>query len=405
MNLEFVKGDPFFAKINKIPKQYRYLDEDIETDVIIVGGGVTGALLGYYFSKKNIKSVVLEKNIAGYGSTSITTALLQYELDENLKKLEETTTYENVIRSYKLGQKALNEIDKFIKEYGNECDYEKRDTLLFTPEKITKDEIYEEYKIRKENNFDVEFIDESNNPFSFKIEGGIYCKNGGAEIDPYKFTHELIKVSENMGLKFYENTEVVKVEYNEDDVTVITKYDYKVKGKIVIVATGYNTKLFSDRNFGIKSTTYNIATVKQKNLDCYYKNVLIRDNKVPYNYFRTTKDNRIIAGGQDENFIPEIENEKKAEEKYEILKGMIKSNFPNIEDLDIEYKYCGCFTSTADNLGFLGKDPDNPKLWYNLGYGANGILFSVLGALMLPDLYMGNFNEDLKLFRVDRFDN
>lgn len=45
MNLQFVKGDSFFARINKVPKQYNYLTNDIDTDVIIVGGGVTGSIL------------------------------------------------------------------------------------------------------------------------------------------------------------------------------------------------------------------------------------------------------------------------------------------------------------------------------------------------------------------------
>lgn len=76
MDLEFVKGEPIFARINKIENKYDYLSEDIDTEVIIVGGGVTGSILGYYLSKNNIDCVVLEKNIVGYGSTSITTALL-----------------------------------------------------------------------------------------------------------------------------------------------------------------------------------------------------------------------------------------------------------------------------------------------------------------------------------------
>ncbi|AIY81438.1 FAD dependent oxidoreductase family protein [Clostridium botulinum 202F] len=79
--------------------------------------------------------------------------------------------------------------------------------------------------------------------------------------------------------------------------------------------------------------------------------------------------------------------------------------FPNIKNIDIEYKYCGAFTSTQDNLGFIGKDPKNKKLWFNLGYGANGILFAILGGIMLNKLYLGEIDENLKLFRVDRFDN
>ncbi len=78
--------------------------------------------------------------------------------------------------------------------------------------------------------------------------------------------------------------------------------------------------------------------------------------------------------------------------------------FPLIKDVAIEYQYCGAFASTQDNLGFLGKDPKNDKLWYCLGYGANGILFAILGGMMLSKLYLGSFDENLKLFKVNRFD-
>ena len=77
--------------------------------------------------------------------------------------------------------------------------------------------------------------------------------------------------------------------------------------------------------------------------------------------------------------------------------------FNKIDDIEVEYKYCGAFDSTNDNLGFVGKDPNSDKLWYGLGYGANGILFAILGGVMLSELYCGNYNEDLELFRVDRF--
>lgn len=177
MAVQFVQGSPLFTNINKVKKQYNYLTEDIDTEVIIVGGGVTGSILGYYFSKEGIDSVILEKSRIAHGSPSITTSLLQYELDSNLMSLMESVPSEQVINSYKLGITAL-----------------------------------------------------------------------------------------------------------------------------------------------------------------------------------------------------------------------------------IEYEYCGAFASTKDNLGFIGKDPNKDKLWYVLGYGANGILFAILGGLMLPKLYKGEVDEYLKYFKVDRFD-
>ncbi|MDY5212933.1 NAD(P)/FAD-dependent oxidoreductase, partial [Intestinibacter sp.] len=199
MTLQNVHGDPIFTKINKHKKQYEYLTKDIDTEVIIVGGGVTGSIVGYYFSKANIGAVILEKERIAHGSTSITTSLLQYELDSNARELEEYTTLDNVITSYKLGLKALDEIEQFIKEYGNKCKYEKKDTLLYTSKEYEVKEMKEEYEIRKNAGIDVKYISEENNPFSLDLKAGVYGVNAGAQLDPYEYTHQLLDVSCNMG--------------------------------------------------------------------------------------------------------------------------------------------------------------------------------------------------------------
>ncbi|WP_426348998.1 NAD(P)/FAD-dependent oxidoreductase [Alloiococcus sp. CFN-8] len=404
MNIQYVHGDCLFTRINKNIKQYEYLTEDIRAEVIIIGGGVTGAILGYYFSKSNIPCVILEKSRIAHGSTSITTSLLEYELDSNALDLMSYTSKENIIKSYKLGVKALDEIQEFIANHGNKCDYRKVDSLLYTSKKIENKVMEEEYYLRKEAGLPVEFIDEANNPFSFDLKSGVLGKGAGAVIDPYKFTHQLIEEGCKMGLKVYENTEVIDIKYSDNDATVETIYGYKVKGKIIIVATGYNTSFFTKRAFGTKSTAFNIATKPIANLDDIYKNIVIKDNKVPYNYFRATNDNRLIMGGEDVNFIPDIYNEELCINSYNKLEQRLKSLFPHLK-IEIEYRYCGAFASTQDNLGFIGKDPDNSKLWYCLGYGANGILFAILGGMMLTKLYSGEVDKDMKLFKVDRFDN
>ena len=404
MTLQNVHGDAIFTKINKMKKQYPYLTEDIDTEVIIVGGGVTGSIVGYYFSKENIPTVILEKERIAHGSTSITTSLLQYELDSNARDLEEYTSLDNVITSYKLGLKALDEIDKFIKVEGNHCKYEKKDTLLYTSKEGEVKEMREEYEIRKKAGLDVKYISKEENPFSLDLKAGVYSINGGAQIDPYEYTHQLLDVSCKKTLKVFENTEVIDIKYEENGVEVVTSFGYKVRGKKVIIATGYNTERFTKRNFGVKTVTYNIATNPVKNFDGWFNRVLIRDNCDPYNYFRTTSDNRIIAGGEDMDFYTTINNEKVADEKYEILFNRVKNMFPKINNMEVEYKYCGGFISSQDNLGYIGEDPNHKNLWFCLGYGANGILFAIQGGMMLSEYYKGNIDENMKLFKVDRFD-
>lgn len=160
MNQEYVKGNPIFTNINKVPRTISIPYWWYCTDVIIVGGGVTGCICAYYLAKNNIKSVILEKGRIAHGSTSVTTSLLQYELDDNLIDLTEVMTLKDALKAYNLCTSALEELDTFIKLYGNKCDYAKRDTLLYTANKLEIKAIKEEYNLRKENGFDVEYIDE-----------------------------------------------------------------------------------------------------------------------------------------------------------------------------------------------------------------------------------------------------
>lgn len=390
--MNYVKGKPLFTDINKDKKQFNYLDKDIESDVLIIGGGVTGAINSYYFTKENIKTILIEKDRIAHLSTSVTTSLLQYELDNTLAELKDIIGLENGITAYKMGLDALNEVEKFSNEY--DFDYKKRDTLFYTPRKDEKGIIEREFELRRDNGFDVEFIDK--NTYGFDLEYGLLAKNGGCEIDPYKYTNSLLEESIKKGLLVYENTEAIKMNHNKDFVEVITNYDYKIKAKKIIVATGYNTSLFTDKRFGTKFNTFNIVTKPLKNL--YKDNVLVRDTKNPYHYFRTTKDNRIIFGGEDVSFDL-IDNDEICNKQYDILEQKLKNMF---EDVEIEYKYCGCFCSTKDNLGIVGEDTYHKNMMYCLGYGANGILFAILGARMLVKLYNGEIDQNLELFRLDR---
>lgn len=404
MSVQYVKGDCIFVKENQNSQQYKYLTQDIECDVLVIGGGVTGAIMGHYLTKNNINTVIIEKARVGHCSTSITTSLLQYELDSNASQLKPDLPEKKIAKAYHLGLFALDQLDQIIKEVGNDCFYKKVDCLLYTSKNSEKQDMVNEYNFRKDNGLDVKLISKDTNPFCFDVKAGVLSKTGGAVLDPYLFTQSLIRSSCKKTMRIYENTEAVKLVYNKEFVTVETTYGYKIKCKKVVAATGYNTELFTDRNFGTKYTTFNIATQPIEPIDSSIQNTVFRDNNDPYHYFRTTHDNRIIIGGEDVRFKPDIDNESLCQRSFDRLEQTLFNLFKNL-NTQIQYKYCGAFETTKDNLGFIGEDPNHEKLWYCLGYGANGILFAILGGYYLTKLYFGEKDEDMSLFKVDRFDH
>lgn len=54
--------------------EYSELKENIECDVCVIGGGVTGISCAYYLSKNNFNTVVLEKDEIASKTTGHTTA-------------------------------------------------------------------------------------------------------------------------------------------------------------------------------------------------------------------------------------------------------------------------------------------------------------------------------------------
>lgn len=149
--------------------------------------------------------------------------------------------------------------------------------------------------------------------------------------------------------------------------------------------------------------TYNIVTSPIDNFDPQLKEVIVRDNCSPYNYLRMTSDNRVILGGEDEPYEQSIFNKAMAEKKYSILTERLKSLLPSIkDDIQIDFKLCGEFISTRDNLGFIGRDGFHKNLYYCLGYGANGLIFSILGGQYLSKLLKNQDDPDMEIFNPNR---
>ena len=409
MNL--IAGNPIWTNINKIPNKYHYISEDIECDVVIVGGGVTGALTSYYFSKSGVDTVVIDKNIIGYGSTKGSTSILQYEIDTDLTGLKGIVGTQNAVDCFNETKNAVYEIEKIVKDLDDNCAFRYRDCLYYTDKFNEVNFMRKEYELRKENGFNVRFIDKDNSKdyFSFNLMAGIYSKDLAGDIDPYRFTHSLIRKSVENGTKVYENTEVIDIRNENKGVVLTTTNGFKIKANKVIIATGYEGRRNFKKKSAILTRTFTIVTKPVNEFRNWYNQCIIRDAENAYTYIRTTNDNRIIIGGEDEKVggerskMSNLSNEDALSyTKYERLYNKLISLFPDLENIEIEFTFSGLFGETKDGLPYVGEHKDYPNHYFNLGYGSNGIIYGLIGAKLLRDLYFGSNPPILNLFKIDR---
>ena len=402
--MQLKNGNIFWTKKNEIKNTYPYLTKDISCDVLVVGGGIAGAITAYYLAKEGMDVVVVEKNIIGYGSTSVSTALLEYSIDIELYKLEKILGNNNSKRVYQLCLDAITDIENIDKEIGKKSDFRRKDTLYFTNKLMQKSSIVKEHETRKKAGFDVNFIEQNN---TININCGILTKNSGADIDPYKFTSELMEYLNNLdNVRVFENTEVKDIKCNYDNVVCITNNKFKIKACKLVFASGIEALKHIKTNVVSLYKTFCIVTKSLPGLNKLDTTFVLKDMCEPHHYIRFTKDNRIMLSGENVKTCPKMSDgnylKNISKDKYSKLNSYLNKLFHNINNYEIEFEFNGTFASTVDSLPIIDEIEDMPNCFCNLGYGSNGILFSVIGGKMLKDAVKGLYTKDMKMFSIKR---
>lgn len=104
---------------------YPSLHKNINTDITIIGAGITGALVAWYFTQAGIKCAVVDKRHVATGSTAASTSLIQYEIDTPLHELIEKVGHDNAVRSYELCLKSINTLKSICNKISNKEIFEK----------------------------------------------------------------------------------------------------------------------------------------------------------------------------------------------------------------------------------------------------------------------------------------
>lgn len=381
-NSKECKNTSLFASINEVPSQYPWLSFDEECEVLVIGGGITGAFCLYYLAQAGIEAVMVSQKPIGFSSASINSSALQYQNELMLTHLSKSAGKDKAIGYFKMCEQALNEIEGLADEI-DDFKFTRRDSLLYTSSPEQVDKLHTEYLMRRHNGFDVQFLEkhEARELFSFDVMAGILSSGASGEVDGYKLCHALVSSAEKKNSRIYENTSITAIENAEVGVIAETSYGRKIKAKKVIMAIGKAQEQFLDKEVNIK-TSFTIATEPVKGFAGYDSRAIVKniDNNI---YMRTTHDNRIIIGGLDCSLLDRngklakvIGIEKLVERKYSELESALNKMLVGIDDIRVEYRYSGEYGQTNDMLPLSAEYEEYRDIIFLMPPSINGILYS-----------------------------
>ena len=393
--MDLKSNEPFWLVKNGIVHSYPSLKETVECEVLVIGGGITGSLIAHQMVKDGYETVLIDRREIGNGSTSATTSMLQYEIDVPLYELIDQIGEEGAVKAYKACSQSIEDLDKITQELNSEAGFERKESLYYASKKKDVSWLKKEFEARKNAGFNIKWIEKEEILERYEFEntfGGILSSQG-ASVDAFHLAHELLEYNSKKGLRVYDKTEMDSVEVKKGFNLVTTKTGQKIKAQKIIYAIGYESAhLIKEKFVDLKSTFAMVSEIDEKGSE-KLNNTLFWNTSDPYLYMRTTSDGRVLIGGGDEDFRdPEKRDAMIDKKEKEILRDL-KDLLPNYH-FYTDFTWAGTFGETKDGLPYIGEHKDFPNSYFVLGFGGNGITFSVTG-MEMASAFMKNKNHPL----------
>jgi glycine/D-amino acid oxidase-like deaminating enzyme len=145
-------------------------------------------------------------------------------------------------------------------------------------------------------------------------------------------------------------------------------------------------------------STWAMASKPRQRCPAWLRDMLVWEASDPYLYLRMSGDGRLIVGGEDEASAVAHQDKAKLRQKCEIIAAKLKRLLPDIA-FEIDYGWAGAFGESATGLPSIGPVKDMDHTWAVMGFGGNGITYSVIASQVVASEVRGTSDPDADLYR------
>lgn len=374
-------------------KNFKTLDENISTDVCIIGAGIFGISCGYYLSKAGLKVTIVDKDNIARKTTGHTTAKVTSQHGLIYTYLSKTYG-EQFAKDYLLAnEEAIENIKHIIDSEDIKCDFERQSNFVYTTNQSNVNKIKKEVDVLNSLGFPANFVTKVGLPF--EIAGGIQFPNQ-AQFNPIKYIYGLCNSIQKNDGEIYIDTTVYDVKHNNSEFLTLTTGGV-IKSKYVILASHYPFLNFPGMYFFkmYQSSSYVIGIDPKKSL---FNGMYITEDSPVYSFrtaFYNGKKILLLGGANHKTGTPTTYNDS-----YGLLEDYAKKLYPNCEIL-FRWDTRDCIT--LDKIPYIGQFSHLiNNLYVGTGFNKWGMTSSNVAANIICDNILGKSNKYSYIFDSTR---
>ncbi|MGK2955857.1 MAG: NAD(P)/FAD-dependent oxidoreductase [Solirubrobacterales bacterium] len=383
------------------------MDGVVNTDLLIVGGGLTGlwAAVRAAQEQPDRSIALIERDTVAIGASGrnggFMSSSLVHGIGNGLARFpEEVETLE------RLGLENLEEIKATIRANGIDCDLSSPGAIetAMTPGQV--EELSGGAEELARFGHEAVFLDadamkaEVNSPL---YTGGLWQKTGECSVDPVKLCEGLVTLAESLGVQFFENTEMTSVRRAGAGVDVTT-HGGTVRARRVLLATAaFRSPVRAIRKRVVPVFDYVLVTepltTAQWEAIGWKNRQGLSDSSNQFHYYRPTADGRILWGGYDAiyNFGGRVDEEYyQRDASFAGLAQRFFTAFPQLAGLRFSHRWGGAIDTCSRFFAFYGTAMGG-RVSYAVGHTGLGVGASRFSAGVALDLLDDRDNEVTKM--------
>lgn len=377
------------------------LKGDIKTDILIIGGGLTGVSVAYHLLRKKKNVTLIEKNLIASGMTGQGTGILVPGFELDFGDMVKVYGMKETNRFWKVTMKSLYEIKSLIKRLGLKCDLHETGSITPGFSKSDVAVLKHEVELRCASGHPCKLFvnDEVQKLAKINAIAAMYSPIE-AIFNQEKFVSGLAKYC-SKNVKIFEKSPAQSITKVKKFYIVKTPHGKIRTKKIILAAAASDTEFIKPKHKLYKSTTFEIATkpLTKKQLNsivwkkghCIWQLDKTYDYDNYYDYIRLTKDKRIIVGGEDSKINLDS---KRIKLHYKRLKKFLLELFPQLKDIKIDYEWSGTLHYTKKDFPEIGR---KGNIFYAFAYGGHGLLVGFYAGKILAHWILGKPEKESKI--------